>query len=158
VEENEGRKMASSSNLMNGIVASGGKCVPCQREVPQPHDDELLVKTRACGINRLDVIQRMGKAMPPPGASDILGLEVAGEVVAIGPSSSSSSCPFAIGDRVMCLVSGGAYADFVVAPICTSMKIPSNVGWEVAAGIPEAGLTAFQLVHFMAKVAVLNTY
>lgn len=147
------KTMATSS--MKGIVAIEGKCAPCERAIPEPAADEILIKVRACGINRLDCIQRMGKAKPPPGASDILGMEVAGEVVSVG---STTSCPFEIGDRVMSLVSGGAYAEFVVAPIWTSMKIPANVGWEIAGGVPEAGLTAFQLVHFMAKVKVICTY
>lgn len=111
------------------MVAIEGKCALCEREIPQPGADEILVKVKACGINRLDVIQRMGKAKPPPGVTDVLGLEIAGEVVGIGTSTSS---PFEIGDRVMCLVSGGGYADFAIAPISTSMKIPSNISWEIA--------------------------
>ena len=102
----------------------------------------------ACGINRLDVIQRKGKAKPPPGASNVLGLEIAGEVLAVG----SEGCSFHVGDKVMSLVSGGGYAQFAVASVATSMKIPSNMSWVEAAGIPEAFLTAFQLINFVGKV------
>src|SRR5262245_52147020 len=95
------------------ISAPGGPevLVPEQRPVPVPGAGEVLVKVAAAGVNRPDVMQRQGLYPPPPGASDIPGLEIAGTVVALGPSASR----WRIGDRVMALVSGGGYAEYCTA-------------------------------------------
>jgi len=102
--------MAAIPATMNcvGIPKPGGPeaLVPEQRPVPQPAKCEVLVKVAAAGINRPDVAQRRGFYPPPPGASDIPGLEIAGEVVALGEGTSR----YKVGDKVMALVPGGGYA------------------------------------------------
>src|SRR3954470_23742249 len=85
--------------------------VPETRALPAPGADEILIKVHAAGVNRPDVAQRSGSYPPPPGASDLPGLEVSGEVVAIG----SRATKHKIGDRVMSLVAGGGYAQYCIA-------------------------------------------
>src|SRR5690606_28385928 len=93
------------------ISAHGGPRVlrPEKREVPTPGGAEILIRVRAAGVNRPDVAQRTGSYPPPPGASDLPGLEVAGEVVAIGPQANR----WRIGDQVCALTAGGGYAEYV---------------------------------------------
>src|SRR5215510_7731133 len=86
--------------------------VPANRPVPKPAPREVLIKVAAAGVNRPDVLQRQGAYAPPPGASDLPGLEVAGEIVAIGPDTPR----WKVGDKVTALVAGGGYAEFCVAP------------------------------------------
>ena len=96
-----------------GISKPGGPevLVPETRSVPKPGPDEILIKVHAAGVNRPDVAQRSGAYPPPPGASDLPGLEVAGEVVALGAGATKHK----IGDRVMSLVAGGGYAQYCIA-------------------------------------------
>lgn len=103
---------------------------------PQPGDGDALVRVRAAGLNRADILQRMGGYNPPPGASPILGLELAGEVV-------TATGDWQTGDRVMALVTGGAYAEFAAVPVGLLLPIPADFSFEQAAAIPEAFLTAF---------------
>src|SRR5687767_14307187 len=86
--------------------------VPTRRPVPQPAKGEVLIRVAAAGVNRPDVFQRQGSYAPPPGTTDLPGLEVAGEVVAIGPETAR----WKVGDKVTALVAGGGYAEFCVAP------------------------------------------
>src|SRR5271170_7068252 len=83
------------------------------RPVPQPGEGEVLIRVAAAGVNRPDVMQREGRYPPPPGASDIPGLEVAGEIVALGPGAMGA----ALGDRVTALLPGGGYAEYAVAAV-----------------------------------------
>ena len=108
-----------------GIKTPGGPeaLVPEQRPVPSPGEGEILVKVAAAGVNRPDVMQRKGLYPPPPGASDIPGLEIAGEVVALG----SGVKRWKIGDRVMALVSGGGYAEYCVAHGSHAMPVQRAV-------------------------------
>src|SRR6201985_2898195 len=96
-----------------GISKPGGPevLVPETRAVPVPGPDEILIKVAAAGVNRPDVAQRSGAYPPPPGASDLPGLEVAGEVVAVGSNAKKHK----IGDKVMSLVAGGGYAPYFIA-------------------------------------------
>lgn len=94
--------------------------VPEQRAVPQPGPDEILVKVQAAGVNRPDVAQRSGAYPPPPGASDLPGLEIAGEVVAVGSNAKRHK----IGDKVMSLVAGGGYAQYCIAQDAQAMSVP----------------------------------
>ncbi|NJL56684.1 NAD(P)H-quinone oxidoreductase [bacterium] len=103
---------------------------------PQPGHDELLVRVHAAALNRADLMQRRGGYDPPPGASPILGLEVAGEVA-------QGAGDFAVGDRVMAVVTGGGYAELAAVPLGMAMRIPDNLSYEDAAAIPEAFLTAY---------------
>ena len=106
---------------------------------PVPAPAELLVKVKAAGVNRADVLQRMGKYPPPAGASEILGMELAGEVIALGPQATR----FKVGDRIMALVAGGAYAELAAVPEATALPIPENMDFEHAGGLPEAFVTAW---------------
>jgi len=105
--------------------------------VPAPH--ELLIKVKAAGVNRADVLQRQGKYPPPAGASEILGMELSGEVIAKGHDVTE----FKIGDRIMALVTGGAYAELCAVPEATALPVPQGMDFEHAAGVPEAFVTAW---------------
>src|SRR6266540_3769194 len=103
---------------------------------PQPGADELLVRVHATAVNRADLLQRRGGYAPPPGASPILGLELAGEVVQpVGE--------WRTGDRVMAVVTGGGYAELAAVPAGMAMRIPERFSYQEAAAIPEAFLTAY---------------
>ncbi len=128
-----------------GIKAAGGPemLVAEQRPVPTPGAGEILVKVAAAGVNRPDVMQRQGLYPPPPGAPDIPGLEIAGEVVALGPDVKR----WKLGDRVMALVSGGGYAEYCLAH--ESHALPtSELSMVEAAAIPE---TLFTVWHNMVE-------
>ena len=103
---------------------------------PKPGQGELLVRVHATAVNRADLLQRRGGYAPPPGASPILGLELAGEVV----EGRDSWHP---GDRVMAVVTGGSYAEYAVVPAGVAMRIPEKIGFEEAAAIPESFITAY---------------
>ena len=108
-------------------------------EVPKLSENEVLIRVEAAGVNRPDVLQRKGNYNPPPGASLIPGLEVAGEVVAIAQGVTS----FQIGDKVCALVSGGGYAEYCVAPVPQVLSIPKGLSIIEAAGMPENYFTVW---------------
>jgi putative PIG3 family NAD(P)H quinone oxidoreductase len=124
-----------------GIRAPGPPEVlqPIERPIPDIGPDEVLIRVAAAGVNRPDVMQRKGLYPPPPGASDIPGLEVAGEVVQVGANVRDP----AVGARVCALVTGGGYAQFVAAPAVQCLPVPDNVPVEEAAAIPETFFTVF---------------
>src|ERR1700761_3272237 len=105
--------------------------LPETRAVRAPGPDEILIKVEAAGVNRPDVAQRSGSYPPPPGASDLPGLEVAGEVVAVGTGAKKHK----LGDKVMSLVAGGGYAQYCIAQDAQAMAVPPSLT------IPEAGAT-----------------
>ena len=113
---------------------------------PQPRPGDLLVRVRAVGVNRADLLQRLGRYPPPAGESDILGLELAGEVV-------HASAPFRSGDRVMALVGGGAYAELARVPAAQAMPIPERMSFVDAAAIPEAFLTAWLNLMMLGRLS-----
>lgn len=115
---------------------------------PTPVAEEILVKVEATALNRADILQRQGKYPPPPGVSPVLGLEVAGTVVALGPDVNV----WQTGDKVMALLAGGGYAQYAVVHQHLAMPIPSGWTFEKAAAVPEAYLTAWQALHLLAKV------
>ncbi len=115
---------------------------------PQPAANEVLVKVYATALNRADILQREGKYPPPPGESDILGLEMAGEVVETGLEVQK----WRPGNRVCGLLAGGGYAEYAVIHEDMALPIPENLSYEEAAAIPEAFLTAFQALHFLARL------
>src|SRR5258707_6993870 len=133
--------MAELPSRMTAIAikAPGGPevMVPEQRPVPVPGEGEVLVKVAAAGVNRPDVMQRMGLYPPPKGATDIPGLEIAGEVVALGAGATR----FKLGDQGMALVVGGGYAEY--CPTYESQCLPGPSGLRVtkASAVPGAFFT-----------------
>jgi len=127
-----------------GITSPGGPetLVPQERPVPQPGAGEILVKVIAAGVNRPDVAQRMGVYPPPPGVTDIPGLEVAGVVVACGPGGAR----WKEGDEVTALVSGGGYAQYCVANETHALPSPGGLTATEAAAIPETFFTVWHNV------------
>ncbi len=113
-----------------------------ERPVPQPRRGEVLIAVQAAGINRPDVAQRRGAYPPPPGASDIPGLEVAGRVHALGEGVAD----WRVGDAVCALVAGGGYAQFCAAPAAQCLPIPRGLGPVEAASLPETFFTVWSMV------------
>lgn len=123
------------------IRAPGGPdmLVPEQRPVPQPGEGEVLVKVAAAGVNRPDVMQRQGNYPPPKGATDIPGLEIAGEVAALGPGVTR----WKVGDKLMALVVGGGYAEYCLAHESHCLPIPAGLPINQAAAVPETFFTVW---------------
>lgn len=113
--------------------------VPETRPVPEPGPGELVIRVAAAGVNRPDVLQRMGFYPPPPGASDLPGLEVAGTVVAVGPGGD----PEMLGQAVCALVAGGGYAEYCVAPAGSVLPVPKGFSMAEAAALPETVFTVW---------------
>lgn len=113
-----------------------------ERPVPAPGAGELLVRVSASGVNRPDVFQRKGNYPPPPGASDIPGLEVAG-VIEQGDALALADAGFSLGDRVCALVAGGGYAQWCVAPIAQCLAVPEGLSDVEAASLPETFFTVW---------------
>ena len=118
------------------------------RDVPKPADDEVLIKVKAAGINRPDCIQRQGHYAPPPGVTDIPGLEVAGEILTVGKKVGN----WKSGDLVCALVAGGGYAEYVIAPSPQCLPIPNNLDMIEAAALPETFFTVWYNVFERAKL------
>ena len=110
-----------------------------RREVPEPGAGEVLIRVAAAGVNRADVLQRRGLYPPPAGASDIPGLEVSGEVVALGPAVRELTR----GDRVCALLTGGGYAQYVAVPAVQCLAAPGRLALVDAAALPEAFFTVW---------------
>ena len=123
------------------IAAPGGpeQLKPARRPVPQPAEGEVLVRVAAAGVNRPDVMQRQGRYPPPPGASDLPGLEIAGEIVALGPKVTGKS----VGDAVTALLPGGGYAAYAVAAAPLCLPVPQGISMVEAAAIPETFFTVW---------------
>jgi putative PIG3 family NAD(P)H quinone oxidoreductase len=139
------------------IAHPGGPEVlrPVNRQTPAPSAGEVLVRVDGAGVNRPDILQRLGKYPPPPGASDIPGLEIAGIVAAVGPNATR----WKVGDAVCALVAGGGYADHCVAPELQCLPVPSSLDTTRAAAIPETFFTVwtnlFQRARLQSGEAVL---
>jgi NADPH2:quinone reductase len=127
-----------------GISKPGAPDVlaPEQRPVPQPGEGEVLVKVAAAGVNRPDVLQRMGHYPPPKGVTDIPGLELAGEIVALG----SGVKRWKVGDKVTALVAGGGYAEYCVVPEPQALPVPAGFSMTEAAAMPETFFTVWHNV------------
>ncbi|HXP64529.1 MAG TPA: NAD(P)H-quinone oxidoreductase [Steroidobacteraceae bacterium] len=123
------------------IAAPGGpeQLRTAVRPLPQPGNDEVLVRVEAAGINRPDVMQRQGRYPPPPGASDLPGMEIAGEIVALGPNVSGLE----VGDKITSLLPGGGYAGYAVAAAPLALPIPKGLSMVEAAAIPETFMTVW---------------
>lgn len=138
--------MAALPDMMTAIEIStpGGPDVlkPCQRPVPVPAPGEVLIKVAYAGVNRPDVVQRKGLYPPPPGASDLPGLEVSGTVVAVGQGVDAGE----IGSRLCSLVSGGGYAEYCVARFDQCFPVPAALSMAEAAAMPETLMTVWHNV------------
>jgi NADPH:quinone reductase len=127
-----------------GISKPGGPevLVPETRPVPQPAQGEILIKVAAAGVNRPDVAQRSGVYPPPPGASDLPGLEIAGTVVALGEGATKHK----LGDKVMSLVAGGGYAQYCIAQDAQAMAVPEALSMQEAGATAETLMTVWHNV------------
>lgn len=125
---------------VNAVEPGGPEVLKVQEtEQPTPSDGEVLIKVAAAGINRPEIFQRQGSYPPPKGASPILGLEVAGEVVEVGSSVDQS----VVGQKICALTNGGGYAEFVAVPWAQCLPVPSNLSLVEAAALPETCFTVW---------------
>lgn len=133
------------------IVHPGGPEVLAEttRPDPAPGPAEVLIDVAAAGVNRADLLQRQGNYPPPPGASDIPGLECSGVIVGLGPEVSG----WQVGDRVAALLDGGGYAELAVAPAAQLLPVPDHIDLVDAAGLPEAVCTAWSNLVMVGSLA-----
>ena len=126
------------------ITEPGGpeKLAPASRPVPQPAVGEVLIQVATAGVNRPDCLQRQGSYPPPPGASDIPGLEVAGTVAALGEGVNT----WAVGEEVCALLTGGGYAEYCIAPALQCLPVPTGLTLQQAAALPETFFTVWSNV------------
>ena len=118
------------------------------RQIPDPTDHEVLIKVTATGLNRADVMQRNGNYPPPPGASDILGLEVSGTIAEVGSEVSD----YAVGDEVCALLAGGGYAQYCVAPATSCLPVPTGMSLVDAGALPETFFTVWANLFMRGKL------
>ncbi len=136
---------------MRAVRIVGGRLEWREHPDPEPGRDEILVRVRAAGLNRADLLQRLGFYPAPPGSpADIPGLELAGEVEAVGADTTR----FAVGDRVMALVGGGGQAELAVVHERAAMPVPDTFDWPAAGGFPEAFTTAHDAVFTQCRLAM----
>jgi NADPH2:quinone reductase len=126
---------------------------PGRRPLPRPGPGEVLIGVAAAGVNRADVMQRQGKYPPPPGASDLPGLEVAGRIVAVG----SGVGEWQVGDEVCALVTGGGYAEYCLAPGPQCLPLPRGLDMVQAAALPETFFTVWTSVFERGRLAAGET-
>jgi len=123
--------------------------VPAERPLPRPGPGDVLVQVAAAGVNRPDVLQRQGAYSPPPGTTDIPGLEIAGRIVALGQGVEG----FQVGEAVTALVAGGGYAEYCAAPAPQCLPVPRGLGLVEAAAIPETFFTVWTNVFERARLS-----
>ncbi len=128
--------------------------IPGNRSVPEPKATEVLIKVAAAGVNRPDALQRAGSYPPPPGATDLLGLEVAGTIAACGAEVNDLS----VGDSVCALTPGGGYAEYCVTPAAHCLPIPTGYDMVRAAALPETFFTVWHNVFQRGKLASGETF
>ncbi len=138
------------------IARPGGPEVlePFIRPVPAPGDGEVLIRVHAAGVNYPDVLQREGRYPPPPGAPAEPGLEVAGEIIALGPGAMR----WQVGDRVCALVAGGGYAEYCVAPAANCLPVPKGLSMAEAAALPETFFTVWTNVFDRGRLQAGETF
>ena len=122
---------------------------PVERPIPEPAAGEVLIKVVAAGVNRPDVFQRKGSYPPPPGASDLPGLEVAGVIV----GGDAGAAGFKVGGSACALVNGGGYAEYCVAPAVQCLPIPAGLSMVEAAGLPETYFTVYSNVFMRGRLS-----
>ena len=138
---------------MKAVTTGSGDGMPVVEDRPDPvaGAGEILVHVRACGLNNADLLQVRGMYPAPPGSPpDIPGLELAGEVVGVGPGAAR----FSVGDRVMAVVGGGGQAELAVVHERAAMPVPASMGWDEAGGFPEAFTTAHDALFTQARLAM----
>jgi NADPH:quinone reductase len=137
------------------IVAPGGPEVlkAAERPDPEPGPGDVLIRVAAAGVNRPDILQRRGAYPPPPGASDIPGLEVSGTIARVGEGVDG----WRVGDAVCALVSGGGYATMCVAPALQCLRVPASIELEAAAAIPETFFTVWTNVFDRGRLQAEET-
>jgi NADPH2:quinone reductase len=136
---------------MRAVTIEAGRIVVGERDAPEPGAGEILVAVRAAGLNNADLMQRDGHYPAPPGVpADIPGLELAGEVRAVGQRATR----FGVGDRVMALVGGGAQAELAVVHERLAMPVPPGLAWEAAGAVPEVWTTAHDALFTQCGLAV----
>ena len=145
--------MSDVPNTMVRIAVRGGRgdaeaLYPEEAATPAPGAGEVLIRIQAAGVNRPDLLQRQGRYPPPPGASDTLGLEVAGEVVALGQGVAR----WRVGDAVCALLGGGGYAQYAAVDARQVLPVPAGVGMLQAAALPETVFTVFSNVFERARL------
>ncbi|NNG97141.1 NAD(P)H-quinone oxidoreductase [Gordonia araii] len=133
---------------MRAIACHDGELTVEDVPVPEVANNEILIRVAAAGVNRADLLQRRGMYPPPPGASDILGLEVSGTVVEVGAHITE----FRVGDQVCALLAGGGYAEFVAVPAAQVIPVPSSVSLRDAAALPEVACTVVSNLILTAKL------
>ena len=138
------------------ITAPGGPDVlkPATRPVPAAGEGEVLIEVAAAGVNRPDVLQRQGNYDPPPGVTDIPGLEIAGRVAAVGGGVSE----WRVGDKVCALVAGGGYAEYCAAPAGQCLPVPAGLSFAEAAAIPETFFTVWSNVFERGRLRSGETF
>ena len=124
------------------------------RPVPKPAAGEVLIRVAVAGVNRPDIVQRAGHYPPPPGATDLLGLEVSGTVVATGAGVET----WTVGDRVCALTPGGGYAECCVTPAAHCLPIPAGLGMDAAAALPETCFTVWHNVFQRGRLKAGETF
>jgi NADPH:quinone reductase len=138
------------------ISAPGGPevLVPCVRPVPRPEAGEILIRVHAAGVNRPDALQRAGAYAPPPGASDLPGLEAAGEVAAVGEGVSD----WTVGDAVCALLPGGGYAEYAVTHAAHALPVPEGLSMLEAAALCETFFTVWHNVFERGRLQAGETF
>jgi len=143
----------SMTYIAHGAGGGPEVLVPATGPLPEPRADEVLIRVLAAGVNRPDIQQRSGSYPPPPGASPIIGLEVAGEVVAAGPDAA----PWRVGDRVCALTNGGGYAEYCAAPAPQCLPWPQGFDAIRAAALPEVFFTVWANLFGHGRLAAGET-
>jgi putative PIG3 family NAD(P)H quinone oxidoreductase len=150
--------MTSIPKTMTAIAVRDGKgpaeaLQAVETPTPEPKPGEILIRVRAAGVNRPDILQRKGQYPPPPGASEILGLEVAGEVVALGDGARR----WRVGDAVCALLAGGGYAEYVAVDARHALPVPKGLSLPEAAALPETVFTVFTNVYERGRLTAGET-
>jgi putative PIG3 family NAD(P)H quinone oxidoreductase len=136
-------------DTMKCVVAQRGTLAVEERATPKPGKEEVLVRVRAAGLNQADLLQAQGKYPPPSGASDVLGLELAGTIAKVGFAMKDY---WGVGDRVCGLVAGGGYGEYAVVHGDSLIELPERMSFEEGAGVAEAFLTAYQALFLIADL------
>lgn len=143
------QRKAQSPRTMKAVEIRGKKLVSCTREIPVPAAGEVLVRVHAAGVNRPDLLQRQGLYPPPPGVTDIPGLEIAGDVVALGAGVRG----IAKGMKVCALLAGGGYAEYAVVNSAHCLPIPKGLSLMQAAALPETFFTVWRNLADIGRLA-----